>query len=219
MLFRSDDGGLSQSKQMLSITQTLPFPGKKTLDGRIGRQQMIATEREYRVQERELIRNVTLAFYGVLAWQKKTTAVAELVTLTQSLAETTRKRVAAGDTTEQEQLRAEIEVDRAAVETAAAQRELATAQRHLAHWLGCDELSPVTGELPVTATLCARPAGHPQLAAAAAQRDRAELEVRRAKLEALPDLTLGVAGGRDRDRKSTRLNSSHVSESRMPSSA
>ena len=33
------------------------------------------------------------------------------------------------------------------------------------------------------------------------------------------DCIVPVSGGKDRDRKSTRLNSSHVSESRMPSSA
>ena len=37
-------------------------------------------------------------------------------------------------------------------------------------------------------------------------------------LDVLRD-TLGLTGSKEGDRKSTRLNSSHVSESRMPSSA
>lgn len=193
-----EDGGLSQSKQMLGLTQTVPFPGKKRLERRMGRQEIRASEWEYRAAERELVRQVTTAYYTVLASEKKAAVATELVTLAQSLAEATRKRVAAGAAADQEQLRAEIELERATVEATAARRELATAQRTLAGWLGSTELGPVRGELPVTAPVGVRPTSHPQLAAATAHRERAELEWRRAKLEPLPDVTLGVAGGRDR---------------------
>jgi outer membrane protein, heavy metal efflux system len=194
----TDDIGLSRSKNLIGVAQTVPFPGKKSLDGRIGRQEVIATEWTYRAKERELIRDVTLAFYGVQAGEKKAAVSAELVSLARSLADTTRKRVAAGDAADQEQLRAEIELERASIEAAAAQRELVAARRTLARWLGREEIGPITGELPATVATRPRPTGHPQLAAATAQRERAELELRRAKLEPLPDVTLGVAGGRDR---------------------
>jgi outer membrane protein, heavy metal efflux system len=33
----ADGGGLAQSKNMIGLAQTVPFPGKKSLDGQIGR--------------------------------------------------------------------------------------------------------------------------------------------------------------------------------------
>jgi cobalt-zinc-cadmium efflux system outer membrane protein len=208
------DGGLSRAKTMLGLTQTVPFPGKKSLDHQMSQREIAAIEADYRQRERALVRDVTVAFYAVLTAEKKAAVAAELVTLAQSVADATSKRVAAGAASEQEQLRAEIELERAQIEAAEVRRELAEARRAHAGWLGRSEVGPLSGELPevVVGTdrravrdgnNSARPAvapyqNHPQLAAAAAQRERAELELRRAKLDPLPDITLGVAVGRDR---------------------
>jgi cobalt-zinc-cadmium efflux system outer membrane protein len=203
----ADDVDLSESKNMVGLSQTVPFPGKKRLDGRAGRQEVVATEWEYRARERELIRDVTLAYFGVLAGEKKVAVAAELVTLAQSLADAARKRVAAGAAADQEQLRAEIEVERANIEATAARREVAGAQRTLSRLLGRPngELGPVRGELREVVPVRVRPVGHPQLAAATAQRERAELELRRARIEPLPDVTLSAAYGRDESLNENQL--------------
>jgi cobalt-zinc-cadmium efflux system outer membrane protein len=192
------DGGLSRAKTMLGLAQTVPFPGKKSLDHQMSQREIAAVEADYRHRECALVRDVTVAFYTVLAAEKKMAVAADLVTLAQSVADATRKRVAAGAASEQEQLRAEIELERAQIEAAGVRRELVEARRTLARWLGRNEVGPLSGELPDSIPPRARFTGHPQLAAAAAQRERAELELRRAKLDPLPDITLGVAVGRDR---------------------
>jgi cobalt-zinc-cadmium efflux system outer membrane protein len=201
-----EDGGWSRSKTMLGVAQTVPFPGKKSLEAQIGGQEILAAAAEYRQHEREAIRDVTVAFYTVLVAEKKRAVAAELVTLAQSLAAAARQRVAAGSAADQEQLRAEIELERAQLEATAADQELHAARRTLARWLGVTELPALAGSLPEeVAGGRAPPPQHPRLAKAAANRQRAELELRRAKLEPLPDLTLGIAGGRDRAEDETLL--------------
>ncbi len=193
--------GLSRSKNMIGIAQTVPFPGKKSLDGQIGRREISAMENEYRVRERELVRAVKSAFYRALAAEQKVGVSGQLLDLSQSLVTAAGKRVEAGAAGNQESLRAEIELERTHVELTAARRELTEAQKELATLLGRprEPLGALQGELPadVTAVDATTLTQHPDLGAARANRERAELEWRRAKLDPLPDVTLGVAGGRD----------------------
>jgi cobalt-zinc-cadmium efflux system outer membrane protein len=55
----------------------------------------------------------------------------------------------------------------------------------------------VVGELAETAQVPAAATNHPELVAAQADRQRALLELQRARREPWPDITVGVAGGRD----------------------
>jgi cobalt-zinc-cadmium efflux system outer membrane protein len=198
--------GFSASKNLVGMAQTVPFPGKRTLDSGIGAKEVTASEWEYLSSEIALVRDVKTAFYRTLAAEKKLSVSEELVTLAQSLADATRKRVAAGEAAGQEQLRAEIELERTIVELTAARRELVEARNALGTLMGRprETLGPVEGELPdrVDASLSDQAlekilARNPDLRAGLANRERAELELRRAKLDRWPDITVGVAGGRD----------------------
>lgn len=199
-------GGLSQSKNLVGVSQTVPFPSKTVLNARIGGKEIRAAEWEYLAREAELIRDVKTAFYRTLAAQQKLVVSEELVSLGKSLADAARKRVEAGAAAEQEQLRAEIELEQATVELAAARRELIEAQKNLATLLGrsSERLGPLQGQLRDSADMAlieqARDqilARNPELRAQVANRERAELELRRARVEPLPDVTLGVAYGRE----------------------
>lgn len=201
-----ESGGLSQSQNSVGLSQTVPFPGKNTLNARIGRQGVAVAEFENMSREIELVRDVKIAFTTALAAEKKAAVSGELLELARSLADATGKRVAAGAGTDQERLRADIELDRAQVELAAARRNFLEAQQTLAALIGRarEPLGPLHGELRETADLPtldqAREqmlARHPNLGAALAGQERAELELRRARIDSLPDVTLGVAGGRD----------------------
>ncbi|MDW8343653.1 MAG: TolC family protein [Verrucomicrobiae bacterium] len=226
----TDHGGLSEAKLMAGISQTIPFPGKKPLDSRIAQQDIHIAEAEARQRERELIRDVTIAFYTVLAAEKKVTVANDLVALAQTVTLAIRDRVATGAAATPELLRAEIELERARVEAAAVQRDLLEARRTLARLIA-QPVAEVTGELPETPAGAiphpAHPVGtehravpeipdsshasfashqvNPRLAAAAAQRQRAELELRRARLEPWPDITIGVAAGRDEATEETMM--------------
>ncbi|MBI5687290.1 MAG: TolC family protein [Verrucomicrobia bacterium] len=199
-------GGFSQSKNLAGVAQTVPFPGKKSLDAQIGAKEITTAEWDYLGRELELARDVKVAFFRALAAQKKLEAAAALADTARSTATVVRKRVEAGAAADQEQLRAEIEQERAAVELTAAQRELVEAQKSLGPLLGRrpEKVGSLTGELNEHAQ---RPdldqardqmlSRHPAIHALLAQRERAELELRRAKLDPLPDPTFGIAAGRD----------------------
>lgn len=198
-------GGFSAATYWAGVSQTVPFPGKKALDGDIGRKETTVAEAEYRAREIELVREVTASFCRVLAAEKKLAVASELLELNRSLAKAARQRVAAGAAGEQEALRAEIEQDRAQVEVTAAQRDVGEVRQVLARLLGRPHapLGALAGELRerTAADLAQWRAQmldrHPDLKAALANRERAELELRRAKREPWPDVTVGLAGGRD----------------------
>jgi outer membrane protein, heavy metal efflux system len=203
-----DGGGFANSKKLVGMSQTFPYPGKKKLDARIGRLGVRVSQAEYDLRRVELVKDVKTAFYEVLAAERLVAVSRELVSVAESSATTARKRVQAGAAGDQEQLRAEIPLEEARTELAGFERELETARQKLANLLGRPELkgAPVTGALAETASLAALEQGpgrwlgrHPSVAAARAGKERAEAEERRARLEPYPDVKLGAAGGQEAD--------------------
>jgi cobalt-zinc-cadmium efflux system outer membrane protein len=206
--------GFSSGQNLVGVSQTVPFPGKKSLDAQIGRKGIALAEWEYLGREIELVREVKTGFVSALAAEKKVAVSEELVELARSLARATRKRVEAGAAPDQERLRAEVELDRAMVDLTAARRELAEAQETLGTLMGRarEPVGPLQGELREAAD---RPAleqvreqmlaRHPSIRAAVAGKERAELELRRARIEPMPDVAVGVAGGRDSGQDETLM--------------
>ena len=195
----------SDAKQTIGVTQTLPFPGKKALDRRIGRTGVKLSKAALDLRRTELVRDVTAAFYRVLAAEKSAEVARELARVAESSAETARKRVEAGAIAYQEQLRAEIQLEQARTDLTNYQRDLAATRETLATLLGRPDLagSRLAGSLAESSQsewLNAPPrewiSAHPSVAAALAEVERAELELRRARLEPYPDVKAGVAGGR-----------------------
>jgi len=201
----SGGGDFSDSKQTIGLAQTFPYPGKKKLDRQIGVSGIRFSEAELTLRRLELVRDVKSAFYQVLAAERLVDVAAELVKVAESSASTARKRVAAGAAADQEQLRAEIPLEQARTELSGFQRELTTARQTLGLLLGRPDLTeaPVSGALAENADLGLLEQGpekwlpnHPSVLAVKTSRDRAELELRRARLEPYPDVRMGVAGGR-----------------------
>jgi cobalt-zinc-cadmium efflux system outer membrane protein len=202
----SDGGGFSHSKNTVGLSQTVPFPGKKPLDTRIARHGVRVSELEYHAARAEVVREVKVAFCRALAGEQRATISQHLVELAGSLALAARKRVEAGAAPAQEQLRAEIELDRAKTELSNLRREQAEARQSLQALLDPQnrrEAAPA-GALAETADAAllqqAREQtvlAHPSRVAAAAAVDRADTAVSRARLTPYPDITFGVAGGRN----------------------
>jgi cobalt-zinc-cadmium efflux system outer membrane protein len=197
--------GFSDAKQLIGISQSLPYPGKKSLDRRIGGTGVKLSGAELAVRRTEVVRDVKAGFYRVLAAGRTVEVSDKLVSVAESAAATARKRVDAGAAAYQEQLRAEVQLEQARTELAERQRELAAARRVLAALIGRPEMksAPLTGALTETpdATLLNVDGQdwltrHPSALAAQANVEQAELEARRARLEKYPDVKLGVAGGR-----------------------
>jgi len=197
--------GFSDAKQTIGIAQTLPYPGKKSLDKQMGGAEVKLSEAELALRRTELVRDVKASFFRVLASERLVEVSRQLVAVAELSAATAQKRVDAGATAYQEQLRAEVQLEQARTELTGFQRELATAQQFFATLLGRPDLSSakLTGALAETPdaslmedTGAERLAKHPSLSAAQANLDRAQLESRRARLEPYPDVKAGVSGGR-----------------------
>ena len=197
--------GFSDAKQTIGIAQTLPYPGKKSLDRQIGGAGVKLSEAELAVRRIELVRDVKAAFFRVLASERLVEVSMQLATVSESFAATARKRVDAGAIAYQEQLRAEVQLEQARMELTGVQRELAIARQIFATLLGQPSLSDakLAGALAETPDLTLmegpvseRLARHPSAAAAQANLDRAQLEHRRSRLEPYPDVKVGLSGGR-----------------------
>lgn len=199
---------ISGAKQTIGVAQTLPFPGKKSLDRRISSAGLKLSEAGLSLRRVELMRDVKAGFFQVLAAERLVEAAAELVKVAQSSADTARRRVEAGATSDQEQLRAEIQLEQAKTDLVGFQRELVAARQAFATLLGRPDLSDaqLSGALAESANTALLEQGperwlatHPSTVGAQTARDRAQLELRRARLDPFPDVKLGVAGGREND--------------------
>jgi cobalt-zinc-cadmium efflux system outer membrane protein len=201
----SNGRGFSDAKQTLGLAQTLPFPGKKALDGQAGRAGLKLSEFELVLRRTALVREVKAGFCRVLAAERLVEVSTQLVTVAAASATAARKRVETGAAAYHEQLRAEVLLEQARSELAGYQRELAGAQQGLATLLGqpdrpLAQLAGALAESPLPALLAEATAEqlarHPGVSAARAQLERAQLEERRARLEPYPDVKVGVSGGR-----------------------
>jgi cobalt-zinc-cadmium efflux system outer membrane protein len=197
--------GFSDAKQTIGLAQTLPYPGKKALDGQIGGAGVKLSEAALAVRRTEIVRDVKAGFFRVLAAEQLVAVSTQLVAVAEASAATARKRVEAGAAAYHEQLRSEVQLEQARTEWTGCQRELVTAQQSLATLLGqarpgAMQLAGALRETPDAALLAdiagERLAQHPSLNAAQANLERAQLESRRARLEPYPDMKVGVAGGR-----------------------
>lgn len=197
---------MSQGKFMAGINQTVPYPGKKNADRQIGVADVATTAADWRLHRVELVRAVKIAYCLVLTSERSASVADDLVKVAEAAAAAAGKRNAAGESTLQEQLRAEIQLEQTLAGKVEAAREAAVARQGLALLIGTPALSDArltgapdeSGELSLLRMApSALLAAHPAMVAARARREQAVAVLRRADLEPLPDVKVGVAGGRD----------------------
>ncbi len=209
--FRTEDWplgngrGFPDAKQTVGVAQTVPYPGKKSLDRRIGGAGVKVSAEELALRRTEVVKDVKAGFFRVLAWEGMVEAARELAEVARASAEAARKRVEAGAAPYQEQLRAEVQQEGAQAELKRFESELAAVRQNLAAVAGLPELSEarLQGALSESARASLLEndgiqalARHPSLLGARAALERAELEDRRARLAPYPDVRVAVAGGR-----------------------
>lgn len=148
--------GFPNAKQTIGVAQSLPFPGKKSLDRQIGSAGVRLSEAELTLRRVELVRDVKAAFFQVLAAERLVEAAGDLVKVAESSADTARKRVEAGATSDQEQLRAEIQLEQARTDLVGFRREVVAARQGFATLLGQPDLQSarLTGALAESANQC-----------------------------------------------------------------
>ncbi|MFT3784353.1 MAG: TolC family protein [Nibricoccus sp.] len=200
-----ESGGYSRSKRTIGLSQSVPFPGKRSLEKQIGAAGVKVSSGELADFRADLIRDVKIWFFRVIALENQVKVQAELQESAEASASIAKKRVDNGAAPYPEQLRAEVQVEQTRTKSTDLKRDLALAQRCLAALLGRTKLERLrlTGVLVdkenaaltngFTAEMLNQ---HPRLQTAQANVERAELGYRRARLEPYPDVRVGVAGGR-----------------------
>jgi len=197
---------MSQAKHMAGISQVIPYPGKKKADIAMGTADAAVGSAAWRMHRAELVRQVKIAYCQVQMAERSAVVAGDLVQVAQAAAAAAAKRNAAGEIPLQEQIRAEIQLEQTQTEKVSAIRETAVARQQLVVLLGRPDLreAPLT-DAPDESADFARSSwvpsawldGHPAMVAARARRDHAVATLRRAGLEPLPDVKVGLAGGRD----------------------
>ena len=195
-------GGWSQSKRIAGVSQTVPFPGKKGLERKIGLAGVRLSQTELGLRRVETVREVKTAFYQVLAAEALAAVGVDLVKSAESLFSSVTRQVEAGGAPEQEKLRMAIPLEKAKMDLAEFQRNLVAARNTLATLLGRSDLTgwTVTGTLAEAGNLASLeklPGSHPGRVAAQMNVARAELLVRRAQLDVYPDVSVGLGVGRE----------------------
>jgi cobalt-zinc-cadmium efflux system outer membrane protein len=199
-------GNFRDAKSTVGLSQTVPWPGKKNLEGQIGRTGIKETEADSKLRRLELTREVKSACFQLLAAERLVVVAGELARVAESSTATARKRVAAGAAADQELLRAEIPLEQARTELSSFELGLVSARQALANLLGRPDLVSVkvSGTLAETGNpgLLDRDPdqwipSHPIVVAAKSNQERAGLELRRARLEPYPDVKFSVAGGHE----------------------
>ncbi len=196
--------GFSSAKQMIGVQQTLPWPGKKRLEGEAGALGVRAHEADLLAESALLIRDIRIAFYRRLAAERLVLVSEDLVKVAELSASAARKRSDAGAIPLQEQLRAEIQADQARNEASLLVQELGIAQKNFETLTGIPQTMRLVGELeqePDLSILNRDPDSwlptHPKVKSMESRRTQAETESKRARLELYPDVKVGLAGGRE----------------------
>ncbi len=197
---------MSQAKHMAGITQTIPYPGKKHADIEIGNADAAVGSAAWLMHRAGLVREVKIAYCHVQIAERMAAVTEDLLTVAQAAAAAAAKRSSAGEIPLQEQLRAEIQLEQTQAEKENASRETAEARLELSLLLGhSDILESNLTDQPnesIDPALTHRAPSvwlddHPAMVAARARRKQAVATLQRAGLDPLPDVKVGLAGGRD----------------------
>lgn len=195
--------GFRDAKQTIGVAQRIPWPGKRGTDIKAGQQSVLAQESAAQAFARNLQREVAESFFRALAVKGKVEAASELLQVSKDTSAKLRRKVEAGAAPSQESLRADVESTQIENEQTGLKLELEAERTTLSGLIGLtDTIAQPVGSLEqVAADGSPRPgpekwlAHHPAIAGAEAETRAAELRVSRARIEAYPDVTFGVAGG------------------------
>ncbi len=117
------------------VSQTLPFPTRLWLRGRLAAQEMQKAYQEYKEKEHDIIWHMEQPYYELLLAQKTLTALEETQQLADRLAQAVQARYESNTATQQDLLKAKIESEKIEVERFSQKQKARVAQAHIAHLL------------------------------------------------------------------------------------
>lgn len=200
-------GAASQSypEWSFGVSQTFEIAGQQGYRRRAAEQEAAALEQNIEDVRRQVRGDVELAFTRVLALQRRIELEREAIQTIEDAAAAVRKRVGAGEDSRLEGNLATVEAERARNQLAILREELLQARAELAALLQLPPASfpDVAGEFAVAVpaysleTLLASVESRPQSRALALREDAARSRLRLERASAYPDVTVGLATGRE----------------------
>lgn len=189
-------------ERYVGISQTIPFPGRWWLDGRIAQEESAETLADTDLLREEITFQVKSAFYGVLLSQELLDHAAQNLELTRDFVLMTEMKYEAGDLAQVEVVRARLEEARAASELRVKENEMRLARARLNFLLARDSSRPLEldGELrlpplslEVEALTRLALSSRPEMRRLNASLARESLIKKQGYLSYLPDFDVGVA--------------------------
>lgn len=187
---------------IVKLSQRVPFPGKRSLAGRIAERDAEVADRRADAVEIQIVASVKRAYYALWQAHQKLRIYSRDKDLVEQLAKIAEQKYAVGQVSQPDVLRAQVELTRlinrvttATLATDGAGAELrALLGRPAANALGVPEDPPAPCLDAAAELLTARALEkRPELAAAAAVVTREDEKVRLARLDYFPDFEFAVS--------------------------
>jgi outer membrane protein TolC len=189
-------------ERYIGISQTVPFPGKTYLQGRIAREAANEVLADTDLLKLDLTFQVTEAFYAVLLVQEQLEYASQNLEVTEDFVEMTDLKFQAGEVPQMEVIRARVETARAANGLRRAENEVRLARARMNFLLGrpTASLLQLQGELKTPPTsydleeMTAVALGsRPEMRRITRSIQRESLTKAQGFVSLLPDLELGAA--------------------------
>jgi len=198
-----ESGGILDAKNMIGLSQEIPFPGKISLEISAAYLAKKISYYRYSTIELEIIRDVKTAYFHVLFSEAKVRLFEELLELSHSMFITSGKQIAAGEVPIQEQLRAEIEWQNSKSEMEYAKEKLAEARQRLWTLAGISDVKNIVLEETLSIgndsfledSVVEQLKRHPKIKEAQASVQKASVLLKLSKKSYLPDITFKLAVG------------------------
>lgn len=184
------------------ISQSIEFPGKRYLRGRIAAKESQEMMKEIELLKLDITYQVKQGFYGLLLAEEKQKYAAENLELSRDFLNNTQLKYETGDAARVEALRAQVEASRAAAAVRQSANEVRLAKAYLNYLMARRKYAPlsISGQLkktPVSLNLdeLKERAFHfrPELRSVRLAQERLELQKKQSYMNYLPDFDLGVS--------------------------
>ncbi|MCP2597360.1 TolC family protein, partial [Candidatus Aminicenantes bacterium AC-335-G13] len=198
--------GFQKSKNIVSLSQEVLIGGKIALRTKVAQIEKEIVALKYEEKFREVIAEIKKAFYGVLATQQKVEVARRTVEIAQSLFDSIKKRFDAGVAPQTELIKARIELERAKVKLFNAKAKFSIAEKRLKTIIGLPKLKikEYRGRLRDSFPKLLKEdlvkivlKTHPGLLAQKKEKELAQLKLKLAKVQRIPDIEFRVGYGKD----------------------
>ncbi|MFW6136768.1 MAG: TolC family protein [Candidatus Aminicenantaceae bacterium] len=184
------------------ISQSIEFPGKRYLRGRIAAKESQELMKEIELLKLDITYQVKQGFYGLLLAEEKQKYAEENLELSRDFLNNTQLKYETGDAARVEALRAQVEASRAAAAVRQSANEVRLAKAYLNYLMARRKYAPlsISGQLkktplPLNLNELKEKAFHfrPELRSVRLAQERLELQKKQSYMNYLPDFDLGVS--------------------------